>query len=555
MLHPAKSLNEWKFNLALLAPTLCPSHHLGIRDIVPRKNFTMKKNIITFFFTAALVLNTLSNASHATTNGVPNSLRNLQVQLETEKSTHDTKFRNLDTRIEVMDRKFETLKDITNIAQKNVDWWIAFLSVFVAGIGIAIPFFMGQKFRAEYRSAVSDARKAANESKHYLTEIAKNHKQSLADTEEIQRRRKELNDIPTKQDVLQPDESVKNAVKAVAQPVIGEVLSDPNSSDRDKLRAAALSYENENKWEEAGELWNTLSFLDSSNPDPLFRYANSLESQARAKSSPEAIQFLQKAIGVTRIALKLNPTYVPALYGLGHFLSKLEQLEESKEKKKQLLEEAVSVFNSAAKFAPTSPFPIVASGNGVKKLANLTDSKAEKILLLNESISLFENAVKVDPKYAYGFTCWGNSLGDLAELIESPDERERLLRQSIENLKKSVTLEPEDVFSTVMLTNKMALLADIVTSRIESKSLIENTISLLRSLILLHPTDQYACIYLANHIGKLGKFAESVEEKIRYFEDAISRLDAVLQSDPTSSFANSSIALLKLWLDEVNKKT
>lgn len=503
-----------------------------------------------FICILAIIVQFWCNYSFASVNNKISLANNSGLQNEKYKSVIDLKFRELESKLDITDKKFELLKDITNISQKNVDWWISFLSIFVAIIGIAIPFCLTWKLRTEYQIAVDDAKKAANESKQYLNEIAINHRQSLSDTDEIKRRRLELNSIPIEQDILS-DQSAIEHKQDVAPPIIAEVLNDPNSSDRDRLRASALSYENENKWEDAIELWKALSILENSNPEPRIRCARALEKLSRSKQKHERITFLCTAVEIVEDALRINPAYPVALRDLGIYFSSLATAEDDVDKKINLSNKAVSQLKLAHKFKPNDTFVLSILGYTLTYLSRFSATNIEKIRLLNEAITTCSQAIEIDPKYSYAFINWGEALSELAETVELHDERISILKESIEKLRQSVRLVPGTVYSNVRLADKLFKLSKEIVSTYEKKNLIDESISILREINRLHPEDSYHQIYLSNHIGELSNLTNSLDDKREYLDDAIKRLEAVINFDPENKFAASSLSRWKHLLESI----
>lgn len=481
--------------------------------------------LLTCFHSQALLLSAVLLATPLVISAAENHSFRTSGQVEQGTFQTEKRLQSVETSIVLIEKDFSVLKEITSTSQRNIEWWISFLSIFLAVVGIGIPYLIGLKLRQEYRTAVQDAENAATESKGYLAEIAKNRDRSQEDSDEIRRKRRELLEeisIP-----LSKEETTSSDIKLPNAPVIAEVLGDPNSPDRDRLRAAALSFEQEEKWQDAATLWQALSFLEINNPDPFIRYATALERLAETVGNPEReAELLEIAISAATRALEINPAHAHALRNLAHYQYLLADYEKSSERKRDLLNRALSNFRSSVEFEPTLA-AYVLWGRTLEEVANLPDMQSDTRKLLDEARSKFEMALSINPDSDWALTSLAVLLLKIVPHVESQNEKRQLTIDSVEKLKRAVDLDSTEFFPLISLANSLSKLVTLSTSEAEKKALLIDTIEFCAKAHAIESGGGFVHNLWARAIWELADLEDSNNEKERLLNEAISLIETL----------------------------
>lgn len=462
------------------------------------------KKIFGVFILAILFFFSYSSLSSAQTP----ELRKIEAQLQEAKADTNTRISSLENKVEILVGRFETLKEITNISQKNVDWWIASLSVILTIIGIAIPVLFTISFRANYKLAIAEVNRAEEDSKSYLNEIAENHKLSQSHIEDMARRRSEMMDSPLKVDA-QSAATASESVVSPAAAVVAEVLNDPKSSDTDRLRASALSAEDKDDWETAADLWHALSILEPGSTDVIFRQANAMNNEVHRMPVDVAIPHLNKAIKLTRTALAKEPSKGFGFVVLGRCLSKLSDRVGSKEERSALKQEAIlALKNEAIETGNFSGYGETSIGVLYHEVAGLTEDATLKESYLRKAIPFLISGSEKDPKSSYAATSLLRARIALFQVLKASPEKDELLRL-IKNQIGHLTIHyKNEPFTLTSIGKVFCELAKDTQDHELQLQYLESAVEGLRYVVMVYPDYVWARELLKNAEPILAKLRQ-----------------------------------------------
>jgi tetratricopeptide (TPR) repeat protein len=353
-------------------------------------------------------------------------------------------------------------KDITANAQQTVNWWLAFLAVFLAVAGLAIPIFFTRELRAKYEAATqevsaakdaiaevkttvetergdivklkSEVQKHLDESKELLSQVRENKSQSDVALSATQNNAKQLR----QSDALSPTASLEDKL---AQTALAErVAADPNAKDSDKLFAQGVKAFSKGEFATAATRFEAVAALDPTSYKALTNWGGALGQLADMAQGNERYRLLNDAISQYEAAVKVKPDNHEALYNWGVALNQLAEAAEGEERAR-LLNAAISQYEAAVKIKPDKHDALYNWGATLGMLTNAAEGE-ERARLLNAAISQYEAAVNIKPDKHGALNNWGNALDKLANAAKG-EERARLLNAAISKYEAALKIKPD----------------------------------------------------------------------------------------------------------------
>ena len=362
--------------------------------------------------------------------------RSTAVRLDALDRIRAAELKALDDKIDFKKELADVKKDVATNAQKSVDWWVAFLALFLAIIGLAFPFFFTRSLRAQYTSHLAEITRAREEVHTDRAEVESIRNIAQADAAQVARHKtdtaelamatKLIHDAQSKADTTVPfladEQQAQQQVKAAAQ----TIAASPDAPFAAKLLAKGVEAFQSNRLSDAATLFE---MAVTEKPDDhiglhywgvaLGRLANVAEGEAR-----RALRL--KEISKYEAAFKLKPDKHGTLTNWGAALGKLAEAAAGEERQALRLD-AVSKYEAALKLKPDMPEAIVNWGNALGNLAADTPEERAQRSLLLEAISKYEAALTVQPNTHRALSGWAVALLKLFHLSKDAKERYELL--------------------------------------------------------------------------------------------------------------------------------
>lgn len=309
-------------------------------------------------------------------------------------------------------------KEWLEVGRKNIDWWLGFLSLLLAGAAIFV-WRTNEKNRQEWETIRSqmgeDHRKALQETADTRGALRQEMQTCIKDAKErfdqhlkitegsvrllerdLERGRQMLAEIQQHR-----DSAVAPRANAPAWEIeAAKKLNEANAahSPQSKLAALAQRFDQEGNWQEAVPRWQALTDLEPENADYWFNYGYALNHWIKQSKEPEQVrQLAGQAQAVWQQVITLRPTDADAYNNLGVVLSDLAKSETGTARKQH--------FTAAC--------------------------------------SKFAEATRVQSKYVHGLYNWGSALSELAQ-AETGEVRQRYLEDACSKFAEATRLQPDD---------------------------------------------------------------------------------------------------------------
>jgi hypothetical protein len=370
-------------------------------------------------------------------------------------------------------------KEAVSNSQKIVDWWIAFLSIFVAIVGLAIPYLAVRSVKRDYEKEVRKASEAAAVAAASLEEIKSLLSQAKDDSGSIRRNRELLENAMKEGSNAHPSPEEGQAIE--------QTLQNPNAPAVDTLRALALKSENEEKWLSAATIWKSLAELDKQNHFYEIRYATCMARAAEIADIPKRAAMLKQALSSVEKILQSDPKNDAALLVAANICFSLSEVETEEEAQLALAERALGMYEQAAAVAPASPYIHYNWAAALRRTALIRPGS--EMELLRRAIEKYEFLIGLAPDYEPAYRGIATALGHLAEITDSEQEKKVLLQRVVKFCEQGAAVKPSagilNNWSTALL-----LLAELETSPRERWKRQLESLSKSKSVLLLDPLFQ-----------------------------------------------------------------
>jgi hypothetical protein len=434
----------------------------------------------------AVVLFVILSASGALAAGVPSDSRRGASSVEL--GDRDP-MKRVDEKLELAEQKnalkldairesITLTKEAVSNSQKIVDWWIAFLSIFMAIVGLAIPYLAVRSVKRDYEKEVRKATEAAAVAAASLEEIKSLLSQAKDDSDSIRRNRHLLENAMKETQNAHPTLEEGQAIE--------QTLQNPNAPAVDTLRALALKSENQEKWLSAATIWKSLTELDPQNHFYEIRYATCMAKAAEGADDPKRAAMLKQALAETEKTLRADPANELALIAAANINFSLSEVG-SDETRLELAERALGLYERAAAISPTSPYIHYNWAAALRRTSRLRPGREEEFL--HRAIEKYEFLIGFSPEYEPAYSGIATALGHLAEITDSAQEKKVLLQRVVKYCEKGVSQRP----SAGTLNNWSAalfLLAELETSQQERWKLQIEGLAKAKEALLLDPLFQ-----------------------------------------------------------------
>ena len=191
--------------------------------------------------------------------------RSTAVRLDALDRIRAAELKALDDKIDFKKELADVKKDVATNAQKSVDWWVAFLALFLAIIGLAFPFFFTRSLRAQYTSHLAEITRAREEVHTDRAEVESIRNIAQADAAQVARHKtdtaelamatKLIHDAQSKADTTVPfladEQQAQQQVKAAAQ----TIAASPDAPFAAKLLAKGVEAFQSNRLSDAATLF------------------------------------------------------------------------------------------------------------------------------------------------------------------------------------------------------------------------------------------------------------------------------------------------------------
>ena len=250
-----------------------------------------------------------------------------------------------ETEIQVISNNLR--RELLDDRSSTIDWWLTTIAIVLAffGIIIVIAGFLGvQRFLA----IETEAKKGAETAIKYAGEA-----QRLVD--DIEKNRKRTEEIVESMNAETADDNPDRASRAVEQ-----VKDDPESSPLDKAIARAISLQQEDRKEEAIDLWKGIARISEENDNDLGARAwFSIGYLIDDGNAEEQIAAYDKAI-------RLDPNHYSSYNNRGNAKSNLKRYGE-----------ALSDYSEAIRLKKDTPMPYYNRGHVKHSLQQYEDAIAD----------------------------------------------------------------------------------------------------------------------------------------------------------------------------------
>jgi len=468
--------------------------------------------------------------------------------LEAVEQRQNSKLEQLEQRQELrakdLSSHFELVKDYIAVSQKQIDWWIAFLSVlmaFIGLVGIALPYVLTRNLRRDYEGTLKETREAAAEANRISKDIKNFAVQAQQDTEAIKERRRLLSE-----GTKDPEASPKPPQQKQA---IADTLGDPRAPAADKLSALALKHEENGRWEDASAVWAALHALHPEQVEPLVSQSQALLRASEHVFFGADLKLLSRAKGLLEQAITLDPTYAPAYVALSRTIAAIADKTRATTERRGLLNHALSQVQTAVELNVRSNIAYNIWGNELAALAELADNPVERRRLLEDAITKHQKAIELQRDYAAAYNNWANRLAALARLVDSPAERRRLLEDAIAKYQKAIELQPDYGYAYNNWGNQLAALAELADSPAERRRLLEDALAKCQKAIELQPDYSSAYNNWGNQLAALAELADSPAERRRLLEDALAKYQKAIELQPSIPGLALAVEAIRQRLD------
>jgi hypothetical protein len=305
-----------------------------------------------------------------------------------------------------LEEKFELKKELLISVQKSIDWWIGFLSIFVALVGIAIPYFLTRKLSAEFQRQLEVAQNSISQIKG-LEDNARTSAQNLASALETIGKPQALSsgraDLPSKETIDAANLVSQSKEASFAQKLMAKALSSYSAQKFDEAASSLMLYTQEMPTDALG--WG--------------RYGQALSKLADSATGEEQIKLRYQAIQKYALSNKFDPLFHGALHNWGYCLSKLADVTEG-EKKIHLRREAMQKYQEAINLQPQKPENKYALSGVLLNLAH-EDPKNRAEYLVRASI-LLESVAQIRGRRGYNDACLAAIEGDSSRFVSYAEE-------------------------------------------------------------------------------------------------------------------------------------
>ena len=301
------------------------------------------------------------------------------------------------TEVEIQRRFNELKRELLDDRADSIEWWLAVVAIVLTffGIVVAIGGFFGIRI---FRDIVNDARDSAKEAKQIVADaqksaeaadqVATDARKSAEDAKELVEEIKGYREESQKVLRKMTAESVADDPEKAKQ-VVKDVFENPQSSPMDKVVARALSLQEQDKKDEAIEIWRSIANVMEGIDDDLaargwFSIGYLLSGQGKH----------EEAISAYDEALRLQPDHAVFYNNRGNAKSNLGQHEA-----------ALGDYNEALRLKPDFAEAYNNRGN------------VKSILRRHEAAIVdFDEALRLKPDYAEAYNNRGSTKGQLGQL-------------------------------------------------------------------------------------------------------------------------------------------
>jgi tetratricopeptide (TPR) repeat protein len=177
---------------------------------------------------------------------------------------------------------------------------------------------------------------------------------------------------------------------------------------------------------------------DSIAPRPPYDPGAIVGQAARAKLAMDD-QKWEEACPLWESVLQLDPNNVQALEGAGLANANMAEMPKYREEKHSLYEKASQMFGRLTKCDANNPKEWCNSGLTLNKVANIEADETRRRELLQQASNAYDKATHLDPNYAPAWGNWGSVLNDLAPLEENSQQ---FFLKAIEKHQEAVKRDP-----------------------------------------------------------------------------------------------------------------